>query len=200
MPRFPWIAAFLALGACGRDEPAPSGPAAPTSEVVAPGTLPKRNPFPPEVPAPTAPAAEAPRPEAGLPPPSPLGEGEREVAGAWRLREFVAMSGQVPGGDARLVGTLVLGAADRRAVLRIESYRLQSPPGSQGTYLGGGRWRREGDEVLFEPFQTLLGTRVVDPTGPWALRWRIVREAGRLLLQAGEFTYEREDAGTAAAK
>ena len=45
-------------------------------------------------------------------------------------------------------------------------------------------------EVL-EPFTTKVGEKVVDPVGPWVLRWKVERfSGGRVLLKAGEFTWE----------
>jgi hypothetical protein len=164
------------------------------------------NPLPtiPEEPEPTP--VEPPRPEAGLPLATPLSPEEAALVGTYRLREFIAMQGQVPGGDSRLNGTITLAADGRRVTLRVTRHLLLPPPRAGWDYVGGGRWRAPGDEVVFEPFLVVLpsirnrpedgesrGLHLADQplTGPWVARWRVVREDGHVLLKGGEFTYER---------
>ena len=146
--------------------------------------------IPPPVPPDGPPTVKPDDPAAGEPV-APLTDAERALAGPYRLREFVAMSGQVPGGDARVTGILALSALGRQASLLVETFRLLPPSGRKAGYVGVGRWRLDGDEIVLEPFTTKVGEKVVDPLGPWVLRWKVERfSGGRVLLKAGEFTWE----------
>ena len=129
-----------------------------------------------------------PHPEAGLAPASGLTSEESPLVGEYRLREFIAMSGQVPGPDARLNGTMNLSADGRRVTLHVLRHTLNKPASGGRAYRGGGRWRLVGDEIVLEPFVLAEDEPLV---GPGVARWKVVREDGKVLLKAGEFTYER---------
>jgi hypothetical protein len=190
------LAVLAALTACGREPEKPfeplraDDPQAPARRIVSQPHAPETG-LPPSTlngeDFPSAPL-EAPRPEAGLPPATALSAEEVALVGTYRLREFIAMSGQVPGPDARLNGSIVLRAAGRRVTLYVAQGALSNRYVGGGDHTGGGRWRLAGDEVVFDPFVVDKGEPLV---GPWVARWQVVREDGQVLLKAGEFTYER---------
>jgi hypothetical protein len=135
---------------------------------------------------------EFPRPEGDSPDVAALSAEESALHGTYRLREFIAMSGQVPGGDGRVNGTLMLHSQRRRATLLVSHGPLSNRHlGGEGTYHGGGRWRLVGDEVVLEPFVVKKDGKNEPLAGPWVARWKVVREGDLVLLKAGEFTYER---------
>ena len=219
---------LLSLAGCGRE---PEKPFEPWRATLPPREAPQKQSgfeivFPQPVPPPALssddlglPPLEAPRPEAGLAHAAALTVEEAELVGTYKLREFIAMSGQVPGPDARLNGTLEL-EAGRRVTLSIVRHGLLKPPHPPQVYAGGGRWHLSGNDLRFEPFAVDTGARARKPppgpnafappshdppetgpaavaerdvqqVGPWVARWKVVREDGKILLQAGEFTYER---------
>lgn len=188
-----------ALSGCGREPEKPfeplraNDPSGPTWRVVIQprpsetGLPPKT--LPPDVGDSPPEPAEPPRPEAGLPPAAALSPEETALVGTYRLREFIAMSGQVPGPDARLTGSITLSAEGRRVTLFVRQGALSNRyRGGGSNRSGGGRWRLDREEVVFDPYRVDRGEELV---GPWVARWKVVREDGQVLLKAGDFTYER---------
>jgi hypothetical protein len=199
----------LGLAACG-EEPAEAPAPGPGEKVPAAPQAPRATPFrgfppsPPDVEEidphpledrvpgfrPRDPRPEDfPRPEADAPAASGLGPEEAALAGTYRLREYIAMADQVPGGQGRLTGTLTLFAEKRRVQLHVVHAPLSDRyMGGGKQHFGGGRWRLADGELVFEPFRVDGGEPLA---GPWVDRWKVVRDGDRILLRAGEFTYER---------